>query len=340
MAIVYLSLGTNMGKRAANLRAALARLRPDVQIRRVSPVYETAPWGYHDQPAFLNQVIEAETNLPPRALLSYLKAIEAQLGREPTFRYGPRLIDLDILFYDSQVMRDETLSLPHPNLHERAFVLVPLADLSPDLLHPVRKQTVSELLKGVDTSGVTRVMPKMPAFGTRTFLMGILNVTPDSFSGDGLLASSAPKGQALRQARAFVQAGADILDVGGESTRPGAETVDEQAEIERVVPVIEALRREFDCLISVDTYKSSVARAALQAGADWINDIWGLRADPEMGKLAAHQHAPVVLMHNRLKPGQPGFDRTTGQPARSPPTTKTWLKTSRRNCWRASPWRT
>jgi 2-amino-4-hydroxy-6-hydroxymethyldihydropteridine diphosphokinase len=107
--IVYLSLGTNLGNRSANLRGALAGLLPHTRVLRASPVYETEPWGYTDQPAFYNQVVEAETRLEPAQLLEQLKRLESDLGREPTFRYGPRLIDMDVLFYDSQIVEHDSL---------------------------------------------------------------------------------------------------------------------------------------------------------------------------------------------------------------------------------------
>lgn len=301
---VYLSLGTNLGRRAANLRAALAALQPQVTVRRASPVYETEPWGFADQPAFLNQVIEAETHLEPQDLLAWIKGIETGLGRQPTFRNGPRVIDLDVIFYDDRVYEGENLAIPHPRMEGRAFVLVPLADLAPDLVHPRLGKTVHEMLAPLDRSGIRPVMKSIPAFGARTFVMGVINVTPDSFSGDGLLhrPSEAPQQAALEQARRFAAAGVDIFDVGGESTRPGAALVSEAEEMDRVIPVIEALAGEFDLPISVDTYKAKVAAAALSAGADWVNDIWGLRADPDIAGVIASAGAPVVLMHNRLKP--------------------------------------
>jgi 2-amino-4-hydroxy-6-hydroxymethyldihydropteridine diphosphokinase len=156
---VYLALGTNLGDRLANLRAAVDALAPGVIVKAESPVYETEPWGYADQPAFLNMVVYAETDLSPLGLLTHLKALEQTLGRAPTFQNGPRLIDLDILFYDDLVLDTSTSSvpplvIPHPRLHERAFVLVPLADLAPTLVHPRLGRSVGQLLETVDRRGV------------------------------------------------------------------------------------------------------------------------------------------------------------------------------------------
>ena len=154
--------------------------------------------------------------------------------------------------------------------------------------------------------------PPLP-WGTRTFIMGIINVTPDSFSGDGLLRQVNNVEAALQQAGDFLENGADILDVGGESTRPGAKPVGEAEETDRVVPVIEALSQTFpNATISVDTYKSTVARQALAAGASWVNDIWGFKADHDLAAIAAEFHAPVVLMHNRMQHGSAEFGARLG----------------------------
>lgn len=156
-----------------------------------------------------------------------------------------------------------------------------------------------------------RIGDKILKWGERTYLMGILNLTPDSFSGDGLLASDLfqkglDQGQeeslvktALDTARKFVAAGVDFLDVGGESTRPGSQPTPLEEEMGRVVPVVTALASEFDVVISVDTYKSQVAEAALDAGAHMVNDVWGFHADPDLAKVVARYRCPVILMHNR-----------------------------------------
>ena len=154
MSIVYLALGTNLGDRPANLRAAMEALSPEIKVLAESKVYETPPWGYETQPAFLNMAVKCETALEPESLLKRLKQLEVQLGREQSFRWGPRLIDIDILFYNDLILESESLTIPHPRLHERAFVLVPLADIAPDFIHPVLKKTIKELLAGVNMDDI------------------------------------------------------------------------------------------------------------------------------------------------------------------------------------------
>lgn len=133
-------------------------------------------------------------------------------------------------------------------------------------------------------------------FSKKTYIMGILNVTPDSFSDGGKYNDVE---RAVARAIEMVEQGADIIDIGGESTRPGYEYVEIEEEIQRVAPIISAIKKELDVPISIDTYKGEVAKAALEAGADIINDIWGAKKDPNMAKLAVQYHAPIILMHNR-----------------------------------------
>jgi len=151
---IYLGLGTNVGDRKTNLKAAIDALPPDVEVVAQSPIYQTPPWGYEDQDDFLNQVVMARTDLAPQALLAYIKGLEEEVGRRATFRWGPREIDIDILFYDDLVMESETLTIPHPRMHERAFMLVPLADIAPELVHPVLNQTIAQLLNDLDKSDI------------------------------------------------------------------------------------------------------------------------------------------------------------------------------------------
>ncbi len=152
--IVYLALGSNIGNRLANLKVMLSNLTPQLAVKKKSSVYETPPWGFEDQAAFLNQVVMGETYLEPEALLAHLKRLETALGRMPNFENGPRLIDIDILFFDDVIIDTVAVAIPHPRLHKRAFVLVPLAEIAPDLVHPVLRRSVSELLEDVDRSEI------------------------------------------------------------------------------------------------------------------------------------------------------------------------------------------
>jgi len=157
MTVVYLALGSNLGDREANLEAAVAALPPDVVVTARSPIYETDPEYVTDQPAFLNMAVCGITRLEPERLLRRLKQIERDLGRVSGRRYGPRLIDLDIIFFGSRIVDAPGLAIPHPRLGERLFVLKPLADIAAEAAHPATGDTVLHLLEQLgDGTGVKR----------------------------------------------------------------------------------------------------------------------------------------------------------------------------------------
>jgi 2-amino-4-hydroxy-6-hydroxymethyldihydropteridine diphosphokinase len=152
---VYLSTGSNLGDRFNNLLLVVENLPPKVQVIGKSSIYETEPWDYLEQPKFLNQVLCVQTELSPLELLVYVKDLEKKIGRKPGVRYGPREVDIDILIFEEQLVEKDILTIPHKRLKERAFVLVPLAELAPELILPEHSETIEDLLQFVDSSGVT-----------------------------------------------------------------------------------------------------------------------------------------------------------------------------------------
>ena len=149
MSTVYIGIGSNLGDRLGYIREAIAKMgqSQEIEIRRASSVYETEPVGHKEQPRFLNMVLELKTSFEPSNLLEHLLRIEDQMGRKRDQAWGPRNIDLDILFYDDVVINSDRLTLPHPRMHQRRFVLVPLAEIAPKVVLPSLKKTVERLLK-------------------------------------------------------------------------------------------------------------------------------------------------------------------------------------------------
>ena len=150
MSIVYISIGSNIGDREENCRKAIKLLKENgIALKRESSLYETEPWGVKNQPKFINMAIEVETDKEPEELLRVLKEIEKEIGRKESVKWGPRVIDLDIIFYNDLILKTENLEIPHPLLHERDFVLKPLCEIAPDKKHPVTGKTVKEMLENL-----------------------------------------------------------------------------------------------------------------------------------------------------------------------------------------------
>ncbi|EXX62131.1 uncharacterized protein OCT59_012584 [Rhizophagus irregularis] len=313
--LAYIGLGSNMGNCVENINEALRLFEPECRILDTSFLYETSPMYVVDQPNFINAACKIVTNLDPEELLVKLKNIESNMGRTQTIRYGQRPIDLDILFYDDIEYVSSSLTIPHQLMSEREFVLRPLCDIEKGFEHPKLFRTCGQLLSHYLKSPsyspdnfVNRILPikndKILKWSTKTFIMGIINVTPDSFSDGGLYINV---DSALSHALKLVEEGADILDIGGCSTRPDADDVPIEEEINRVLPVIRAIRSSSNNTlsnipISIDTFHSEVAEKAIQNGANIINDISGGLLDEKIYSISAKYNLPIILQHMRGTP--------------------------------------
>ncbi|KAG7883544.1 hypothetical protein KL938_002781 [Ogataea parapolymorpha] len=306
---VYLAIGSNQGSQLTNINIVLDQLaKRNIKVKATSSLFRSAPMYYLNQPDFVNGCLKVETELQPQDLLNQIKEIEYQvLGRVKQFDNGPRPIDLDIILYDEAIYNSPNLTIPHMSMLERPFVLAPLCQLvPPDMLHPVTAEPIHnhwhQLRKTTKADELQPVIPlsgaRMLPYGSRTLLMSILNVTPDSFS-DGATANLQIE-HAISRVEQMVAAGVDIVDLGGCSTRPGSEQVSEAEELDRVLPVLEQIRKQFpELVLSVDTYRAEVARASVRLGADIINDVSGGLLDDKMYESVAQSGVGYVLGHMR-----------------------------------------
>ncbi|KAL9686644.1 hypothetical protein QQ045_031037 [Rhodiola kirilowii] len=319
---VVIALGSNVGDRVRNFDEALQLMKTSgIQVTRHGCLYETAPAYVTDQPHFLNSAVRGVTKHGPHELLRVLKKIEKDLGRTNGIRYGPRPIDLDILFYGKFRINSDSLIVPHDKIWERPFVMAPLMDLigtEAESDAVVGWHSLSRLSGGlferweklggeslVGKEGMERVLPtgsRLWDWSQRTSVMGVLNITPDSFSDGG-------KFQTVDAARFQVQKmlseGADIIDLGAQSSRPKATFITPEEELDRLIPVLEAVLELPEIegkLISVDTFHSEVASEAVKKGADIINDISAGTLDSKMHSVVASLKVPYIAMHMRGNP--------------------------------------
>ncbi|KAF6841508.1 folic acid synthesis protein [Colletotrichum musicola] len=310
----YIALGSNVGDRVSWIEKACAEMdRRGIKVKRTSSLWETEPMYVLDQDRFVNGACEVETELEPLALLDELQDIERTMGRQKFIDKGPRNIDLDILMYGDEKVEHPRLKIPHIGIPEREFVLRPLAELIPN--KPIYtsnpwKLTLDYLNElppaAAPLSPLTPISANHQALVSltptrKTHVMAIVNVTPDSFSDGGV---HTPE-NLVSTLQAFAKAGATMIDVGGASTAPGRSEVPAEEELARVLPVIKLIRSlpELSHLaLSVDTYRASVAEAAVEAGADIINDVSAGQLDPDMLSYMARSNRTVCLMHMRGTP--------------------------------------
>lgn len=312
-AMVILGMGTNIPDRLAHLRNALRAIQkiPRLWVKQVSPVYisdallpDNAPKEWNTP--HLNVALRCETDLNPYELLFLIKETEKKLGRTPEKKWGPRVIDIDLLAFDDIVQYDSKLHIPHEHLHERPFALWPLADVAPHWLYPLsgplQGKTAEELAKQWGPRHNHKAPLHIQQITQRIDtpqIMGIVNITPDSFSTDGFLGDPS---RAMNHIDHLITSGADIIDLGAEATGPFASAIDPDLEWLRLEPILHALLAKRSAMIippkiSIDTRHPAVAKKALSLGVDWINDVSGLDNEA-MRHVVADYDCDVVFMHH------------------------------------------
>jgi 2-amino-4-hydroxy-6-hydroxymethyldihydropteridine diphosphokinase/dihydropteroate synthase len=320
--MIILGLGSNLGDSLNHLRAGLKLIKQirETTLLNVSPIYisdallpENAPLDWNTP--YLNLAVSLKTRLPPLGLLKELKKIEEKIGRRPTVRHwGPRVLDIDILAFDDLIIQSEVLTVPRENLQERPFALWPLADIHPFWVFPLEGPNLGRTAAHMVEVWGSRFSGSAP-YHTQQInqridtaqLVGILNVTPDSFSDGGHFLDEE---KALGHVQAMIEAGAEIIDIGAESTAPRASAVTSATEWLRLKKILVAIKdNEKNFLIrpklSIDTYHPETASHALDVGIDWINDVSGLD-DRKMRALIKSAHVDCVVMHHLSIPERRG----------------------------------
>ena len=320
--MIILGIGCNLGDRLANLREAVIRLKAidKLTVHQVSPIYESdallpdnAPQNW-DNP-YLNLALSISTKLNPEQLLAKIKTIEEKMGRLEHLHWSPRIIDIDILTWHEECHHTDKINIPHKGLLERPFALWPLADVAPDWKYcePNKSETgksAKELIQkfGSCFDGRAPLHTKQIAHRVDTpIMMGVLNITTDSFSDGGKFIDL---DAALIQAENLFDAGADIIDIGAESTRPvGAITLTPEEEWQRLQPILDAwqslwLHKNSMPKLSIDTRKPETAEKLLAYKIDFFNDVTGM-TDPKMLEIVKASKAKIIFMHNLGIPANP-----------------------------------
>ena len=307
-----IALGSNLGDRAAHLHQAVQALGAIGKVADTSFLYETEPVMLEDQPLFLNAACRLLTALDPRELLRAMQRIEIDMGRVKKVRYGPRTIDLDLAFFEDCILDEQPfIQLPHYQAAQRDFVLEPLCDMVPNFVNP---QTGLTLQVELDNLGRPRLQQILPVgrqiwrLQAKTRVAGILNVSPESQLAPGpILEDTAAKAAFQKQIAQMEEDGADLIDIGAQTSRPQHALIPVAEEVRRLRLAL-ALAREITKIpLSADTFRSAAAQAALECGADMINDTWAGRFDQELVDISAKAGIPHIFMHNNLRIQDPEY---------------------------------
>ena len=277
---IYLGLGSNIGNNELNLKKAIKKLAENgIKLIKSSSLYVTKAQYYENQDDFLNQVIEVKTKLSPFELLDTIEKIMSEMKRKRLIKYGPRIIDIDILFYKNIEINKKILTIPHKLMFERDFILKPLYELNKKI--------------NIKNKPIKHWINLLKLYSKQIKIMGVLNVTSNSFSDGGKFDNLETGIKQFKKLSKY----SDIIDIGAESSRPGSLAISEKEELNKVIPLIKKIRKlNKEILISIDTKKSNVAKQALTAGADIINDITGMK-NKQLRKVASDFNCPTIIMH-------------------------------------------
>ena len=261
--MIILGIGTNIGNRYKNILNCLEIIDNKTKIINTSHIYSTSPMYVEDQNDFLNLVCIIETDLSPFDLLIFCKYIEKTLGREETIRYGPRVIDVDILFYNDININTDTLIIPHSKIRERDFVKIPLLDIGINLYEKNENIPNLPIFYGIDDLNWK--------LGEKTIIMGVVNRTPDSITDNNKNFNNEEAINNTIDMSKYV----DIIDIGGMSTKPNHKMVSKDEEIKRVIPFIQKIKLKIKNIISIDSTKIEVIQSSINQGVKLINDVSG-----------------------------------------------------------------